>query len=153
MNRFNIERAIILPCHEPCFQLTSLCFQPPFHHIPKAHHRKIIVYILKFLIDRVALNFSNDVGSWCSHSMTLTSKIQRISVLTTSSQTFFPSHPPFISPPNFIQIWWGFFPTTCLAFDMASFSFLYVLRSALATLFGFSPPIIVTLFWGTMGWA
>jgi hypothetical protein len=36
---------------------------------------------------------------------------------------------------------------------MASFSFLYVLRSALATLFGFSPPIIVTLFWGTMGWA
>lgn len=81
MSRFNIERAIFLPCHEPCFQLTSLCFQPPPHHIPKAHHRKIIVYILNFLINRVALNFSNDVGSWCSHSMTLTSKIQRISVL------------------------------------------------------------------------
>jgi hypothetical protein len=81
MSRFNIERAIFLPCHEPCFQLTSLCFQPPPHHIPKAHHRKIIVYILKFLINRIALNFSNDVGSWCSHSMTLTSKIQRISVL------------------------------------------------------------------------
>jgi len=52
-----------------------------------------------------------------------------------SSQTFFPSHPPFISPLAFIWIWWGFFPTTYLAFDAAFLSFLSILQSALATLF------------------
>ncbi len=95
-------------------------------------------------LSEVAFNLSNDVGSWSSQSMTLTSKIQRISVLTTSSQTFFPFNLPSILPPTFIQIWWGFFPTFCFASDEASLSFLSIFQSALAAFKNFNPPITIT---------
>jgi hypothetical protein len=118
MSRFNVNKAIFLPCHEPSFQLTALCFNHLFTTFLKPTIENSLSTYSNCL-SRVALNFSNDVGSWCSQSITLTYKIQRINVLTTSSQAFFPSNPPFISPLAFIWIWWGFFPTTCLASNVA----------------------------------
>ncbi len=40
---FNINGAIFLPFHEPNFQLIYFYFQPPFHHIPKTHHKEFII--------------------------------------------------------------------------------------------------------------